>query len=63
MMFVSESGILDSIGGGIVEYAAVQDAKKVTGVTIKEYHLNNKTGEQLGMICGGSNKVLFVPLA
>lgn len=63
MMFVSETGnVIDTIGGGTVEFAAIQDAKKITEVTVKEYHLNNQDSERLGMICGGSNKVLFVPL-
>lgn len=62
MMYVAEDRIYDSIGGGAVEFAAIQDAKSIDKITIKEYHLNNSESAKLGMICGGSNKVLFIPL-
>ncbi len=62
MMFVTEDKIIDSIGGGAVEYAAIQDARICKTVMVKEYQLNQEQSENLGMICGGSNKVLFVPL-
>lgn len=62
MMLVTDNGILDSIGGGAVEMAAIEDAGNCKEVMVKEYHLNNKDSERLGMICGGSNKVLFVPI-
>ena len=63
MMFVTETETIDTIGGGAVEYAAIEDARaNKEGVFIKEYCLSNRTAENLGMICGGENKVLFVPL-
>ena len=62
MMFVTEKKVYDSIGGGPVEFAAIEDAKRCSDIMIKEYHLNNKDSEQLGMICGGSNVVLFIPI-
>lgn len=62
MMLVTENGILDSIGGGAVESAAIEEAKKCTSAKIIEYHLNDKDSERLGMICGGTNKILFVPV-
>ena len=62
MMLVCEDEIIDSIGGGAVEYAAIEDAKECSSIMIKEYALNNKDSIRLGMICGGTNKVLFVPL-
>ena len=63
MMFVTETETVDTIGGGAVEYAAIEDARaNKEGVFIKEYCLSNRTAENLGMICGGENKVLFVPL-
>ena len=63
MMFVTETETIDTIGGGAVEYAAIADARaNENGVFIKEYYLSNQTAENLGMICGGKNKVLFVPL-
>lgn len=63
MMFVTDIKTIDTIGGGAVEYAAIEDARaNKEGVFIKEYCLSNRTAENLGMICGGENKVLFVPL-
>lgn len=62
MMLVTEDRILDSIGGGTVEFAAIEDARSNPQAAIREYHLNNKDSERLGMICGGSNKVLFIPV-
>ena len=63
MMFVGENQIIDSIGGGAVEFAVIEEAKKRPQAMIKEYHLNNEDGGKLGMICGGSNKVLFLPIS
>lgn len=62
MMLITEDKIYDSIGGGAVEYAVIEDAKNCSEVMVKEYHLNNKDSVRLGMICGGSNTVLFVPI-
>jgi len=62
MMFVGESRVIDSIGGGAVEFAAISDARETSTAMVKEYHLNNKDSERLGMICGGSNRVLFIPV-
>lgn len=62
MMFVDESKTVDSIGGGAVELAAIEEARACHKAMIKEYQLNHKDSEKLGMICGGSNKVLFLPV-
>lgn len=62
MMFVTKTKTIDTIGGGAVEYAAIADARANNNVFIKDYSLHNRTAENLGMICGGENKVLFVPL-
>ena len=63
MMFVTDSYTIDSIGGGAVEYAAIEDARNSKKkVFVKEYDLHNRTTENLGMICGGINKVLFIAL-
>ncbi len=63
MMFVEKKQIIDSIGGGAVEFAVIEEAKKRPQAMIKEYHLNNEDGGKLGMICGGRNKVLFLPIS
>lgn len=62
MMFVTEKNVYDSIGGGAVEFAVIEDAKKCKHIMIKEYQLNNKDSAQLGMICGGNNVILFIPI-
>ena len=46
-----------------MEFAVIEEAKKRPQEMIKEYHLNNEDGGKLGMICGGSNKVLFLPIS
>ena len=62
MMFVNEKGLVGSIGGGREEYQAILDAKNCQKVMIKHYELNNSESANLGMICGGSNDVLFLPI-
>lgn len=62
MMFVAEDEVIDSIGGGAVEFAAIEDARNCDRCMIKEYKLNQEDLVNLGMICGGTNKVLFIPL-
>lgn len=62
MMYVTDEKIIDTIGGGAIEFVAIQDARTLKEVTIKEYSLDNSEARSLGMICGGRNKVLFVPL-
>ncbi len=63
MMFVKKTNVIDSIGGGAVEFSVIEEARKNPIAQIKEYRLNNEQSEKLGMICGGSNTVLFVPVA
>ncbi len=62
MMFVGENTTVDSIGGGPVEFAAIKDARSCKKTMIKQYDLNNEESEKLGMICGGENTVLFIPI-
>mgnify|MGYP001041324207 CR=1 FL=1 len=59
-MFLKENGMsYGSIGGGSVEYEAMKYAAMVKGTEIREYHLSVNDDRNLGMICGGSVKVLF----
>ena len=62
MMFVGENTTVDSIGGGPVEFAAIKDARGCTKTMTKRYDLSNEESEKLGMICGGENTVLFIPI-
>ena len=62
-MFVTQdTSIIGSIGGGSIEHQVIYDALKTQHITKKHYELNNNEGAKLGMICGGSNDVLFIPL-
>ena len=62
MMFVGEDKTLGSIGGGEPEYLAIRHAKECRSVTTKEYVLNNRGANGLDMICGGTIRVLFIPV-
>lgn len=62
MMLVTEKGILGSVGGGLLEQKAIEAAKEITTITSKKFLLSNEESAALGMICGGSNQILFVPL-
>ena len=62
MMFVGESRVLGSIGGGESEYLAIEHARSITKPAIREYCLNNKHSDGLDMVCGGTIRVLFIPV-
>lgn len=62
MMLVTENGQIDTLGGGAIENQVIKDAKLITKPCIKEYNLGPTDVAKLGMICGGTNKVLFIPL-
>lgn len=62
MMLVTEHGTIDSLGGGAIENQVMIDAKDITVPSIREYNLGPADSAKLGMICGGTNKVLFLPL-
>ena len=62
MMFVGKDAVVGSIGGGEAEYLAISHVAETDSVTVREYHLNNKHADGLDMVCGGTIKVLFVPV-
>lgn len=62
MMLVTKDGQIDSLGGGAIENQVINDSKSITMPCIKEYNLGPSDASKLGMICGGTNKVLFIPL-
>ena len=62
MMLVSPERILGSIGGGRAEYMAIEQARNMTLPEIKVYDLDVTTDDDPGMICGGTIKVMFIPL-
>lgn len=62
MMLVTEDGQLDTIGGGPIEHAAIVDARRDASACIRHYQLGTQEGAALGMICGGTCNVLFLPI-
>lgn len=59
-MFVEPSGhITGSIGGGKVEFEAVNHCKEVKEKEVKHYALTADGKDSLGMICGGQVTVVF----
>lgn len=62
MMFVGEDKVLGSIGGGEPEYQAIRQARDAESVIVREYVLNNRSADGLDMICGGTIRVMFIPL-
>ena len=62
MMFVGNTSVLGSIGGGEAEYLAIQHAKGTPFCGTREYAMNNTSANGLDMICGGRIKVLFIPV-
>ena len=62
MMFVGEDRVLGSIGGGEPEYRCIRHARENPFFSIQEYALNNAAANGLDMICGGTIKVMFIPL-
>lgn len=66
MMAVTASQVAGTIGGGLVEYEAQQEARRVLGTktfTQRTYRLTNESAADLGMICGGEVTVWFHYLA
>ena len=62
MMFVGENRVLGSIGGGEPEYRCIRHARENPFFSVREYALNNAAANGLDMICGGTIKVMFIPL-
>ncbi len=56
-MFVSDSEVIGTIGGGALEKNVIDDARSIKENTIKHYGLN--VNDDLGMICGGDVDILF----
>ncbi|MCF0105408.1 MAG: putative selenium-dependent hydroxylase accessory protein YqeC, partial [Holdemanella sp.] len=61
MMLVGKDFTLDTIGGGEVEARVIEDARALKeDYSIKEYILDNERSRALGMICGGTQKILLL---
>ncbi len=63
MLVKGDGSIRGTIGGGSVEFAAIQKSQAMltTGESfaVEEYILSDAEGATLGMVCGGIIKVLF----
>lgn len=57
-----KSGIIGSIGGGNLEKTVMEEAPSMKEITRKKYDLSNAQSATLGMICGGKNEILYVPV-
>ena len=62
MMLVGKDKILGTVGGGEPEYRVIRYARENTDVSVQEYALNRSVANGLDMICGGTIKVLFIPV-
>lgn len=62
MMLVTEDHVLGSIGGGEPEYLAIQYARAISTLEIKDYTMNYTVANGLDMVCGGRITVLFIPV-
>ena len=62
MMLVCEDKVIGSIGGGAMEHEVIRTAPEIREITVMDFSLSNEESANLGMICGGSNQVLFVPV-
>ena len=62
MMFVGEDFVLGSIGGGEPEYLVIRHAREHAEFSVRELVLNKTSTNGLDMICGGSIKVMFIPV-
>lgn len=61
MLCLKDGTIIGTIGGGALEYAVIKAAAKMKEGEMKTrwFNLSNEAGAQLGMVCGGSVRVLM----
>ncbi len=62
MMLVTENGTIGSIGGGILEQRVCKRAKEIEAIALEDYDLTNEESAAAGMICGGSNQILYIKI-
>lgn len=69
MAISSDDDFSGTIGGGIMEFKLVEKAKSLlhnnnaTVSVMEQFHDKEHASQQSGMICSGSQKIAFVPLA
>ena len=61
MLCLFDGTIIGTIGGGILEYKAAQEAvtMKPGETRVRWFDLSNREGAELGMVCGGKVRVLM----
>ena len=47
---------------GNLEKTVMEEAPSMKEITRKKYDLSNAQSATLGMICGGKNEILYVPV-
>lgn len=57
MLLVTENGVIDTIGGGIMERRVIDRARTISQVTSERVVL-----EDIGMACAGANTILYIPI-
>lgn len=62
MMLVTDTEVIDTIGGGSIENEVINAARSHKKAFIQNYTLNNTSAVNIGMVCGGTNTVLFIPV-
>lgn len=62
MMFVGDQFTRGSIGGGEPEFQAIRHARENPTFSVQEYTLNRAAANGLDMICGGTIRVLMIPV-
>lgn len=62
MMLVCKDKVIGSIGGGALENEVIRTAPQISQITVRDFSLSNEESANLGMICGGTNQILFVPI-
>ncbi|MBQ0005664.1 MAG: putative selenium-dependent hydroxylase accessory protein YqeC [Clostridiales bacterium] len=61
MMLVGDE-VIDSIGGGAMEAAVIEEARSIECAKMCQYDLSDRESANIGMICGGSNTILYIPV-
>lgn len=61
MLCLPDGRTIGTIGGGVLEYAVIQAAEKLQEkeVQVRWFNLSNEESAELGMVCGGTVRVLM----
>ena len=64
-MFVTNTSQVGSVGGGPIEAKAIEGARELLQkggpARTQHYALDNRSAQNIGMVCGGAVTLLFVP--